>query len=52
MGVDGMIEVLFKLLTDRYIRKSFKNVRFSIVDFYDGRGAVDDNIKIIVIARP
>ena len=41
-----MIEVLFKLLTDLYMRTGFKNVCFSIVDFYDGRGSVDDNIRI------
>ena len=50
MGVDGMIEGLVKLLTDLfYMKTGFKNVRFSIVDFYDGGGAVDDNIKIRVI---
>jgi hypothetical protein len=44
-----MIEGLFKFLTDLYMRTGFKNVRFSIVDFYDGRGAVDDNFWIRVI---
>ncbi len=43
------IEVLVKLLTDLYIRESFENVRFSIVDFYDERDSVDDNLKLRVI---
>ena len=46
MGVVGMIEGLFKFLTDLYMRTGFKNVRFSIVDFYDGRGVPSKNQNV------